>query len=255
MSLGRRCCQRRKPRHPRPEHPGWLAESIDLLGDDISDDDLDATTSADRSLPVTYGGLSRISPDGDTAESQPGGSPASVITPAGVGYTHVSQQQVPVREAGGVSMRVSVVGGSTIEGETREQARQVGRELAERGHELVCGGLGGVMEAACHGASRAGGHTIGVLPGEDPTAANPHVETAIATGLGNARNAVVVMNGEAAIAVDGSTGTLSEIALARDYGRPVAGLDTHRVDGVAVEHVETPAAAVGYVETAVGTDG
>jgi hypothetical protein len=112
-----------------------------------------------------------------------------------------------------------------------------------------------VTEAACRGASEAGGHTVGVLPGADPTAANPYVETAIATGLGTARNALVVMNGKAAVAVDGSTGTLSEIALARDYGRPVAGLDTHRVGGLAVEHVETPTAAVEYVETAVGTDG
>ena len=117
-------------------------------------------------------------------------------------------------------MRVSVLGGSTVTDTEYEQARAVGATLARRGHELVCGGLGGVMEAACHGATEAGGHTVGILPGADPAAANRHVETAIATGLGNARNAVVVLNGEAAVAVDGHTGTLSEIALAREYGRP-----------------------------------
>ncbi|MFB6200797.1 MAG: TIGR00725 family protein [Halorhabdus sp.] len=146
-------------------------------------------------------------------------------------------------------MRVSVIGGSTVEAKRYEQARDVGRLLAERDHEVVCGGLGGVMEAACQGASEAGGHTIGILPGEDRGAANEYVGTPIATGLGNARNALVVLNGEAAIAIDGSTGTLSEIALALDAGRPVAGLATHDVAGVAA--VETPLAAVAYVERAV----
>jgi uncharacterized protein (TIGR00725 family) len=145
-------------------------------------------------------------------------------------------------------MRVSVIGGSTVTDAVYEQARTVGATLAERGHETVCGGLGGVMEAACRGATEAGGHTIGILPGEERSAANRYVQTAIATGLGNARNAVVVLNGEAAIAVDGGSGTLSEIALARDYGRPVAGLDTH---DVGVEAVQTPEAAVEYVEAAV----
>jgi uncharacterized protein (TIGR00725 family) len=143
-------------------------------------------------------------------------------------------------------MRVSVIGGSTVPDEHYEQARMIGRLVAERGHEVVCGGLGGVMGAACRGASEAGGHTIGILPGSDRDAANPYVETAIATGLGNARNALVVLNGDAAIAIDGSTGTLSEIALALDAGKPVAGLATHDVSGV--EAVEAPAAAVEYVE-------
>jgi uncharacterized protein (TIGR00725 family) len=148
-------------------------------------------------------------------------------------------------------MRVSVIGGSSVTDERYETAREVGRRLAARDHELVCGGLGGVMEAACRGATEAGGHAIGILPGEDPTAANQYVETAIATGLGNARNALVVLNGEAAIAVDGGGGTLSEMALAREYGRPVAGLDSHDLADIGVEAVETPMAAVEYVERAV----
>jgi uncharacterized protein (TIGR00725 family) len=146
-------------------------------------------------------------------------------------------------------MRVSVIGGSRVEEATHDTAVAVGRELASRGHTVVCGGLGGVMRAVCEGASGAGGDTIGILPGEDRTAANEFVDTAIATGLGNARNALVVLNGDAAIAIDGATGTLSEIGHALDFGRPVAGLDTHEVDGV--EAVETPVAAVEYVERAV----
>ena len=143
-------------------------------------------------------------------------------------------------------MRVSVIGGSTATDAEYERAREVGRLLGEAGHAVVCGGLGGVMEAACAGAAETGGHTIGILPGEDRTAANEYVDTPVATGMGNARNALVVLNGDAAIAVDGGTGTLSEIALALDAGRPVAGLDTHDVAGVAA--VESPGAAVGYVE-------
>lgn len=145
------------------------------------------------------------------------------------------------------AMRVSVIGGSTVEDEEYDTARQLGKALAERGHTAVCGGLTGVMEAVCRGAREAGGETIGILPGEDRGAANEYVETTIATGMGNARNALVVLNGDAAIAVDGSTGTLSEIALALDAGLPVAGLDTHDIDGV--EAVDTPTAAVSYIES------
>ncbi|GAA0668144.1 TIGR00725 family protein [Natronoarchaeum mannanilyticum] len=146
-------------------------------------------------------------------------------------------------------MRVSVVGGGTITDAEYEQARDVGRLLAQRGHTVVCGGRTGVMEAVCRGAREEGGETIGVLPGEDSRAANEYVTTPIATGLGNARNVLVVLNGDAAIAIDGSTGTLSEIAHALDLGRPVAGLGTHDVAGV--EAAESAAEAVEYVEASV----
>ena len=143
-------------------------------------------------------------------------------------------------------MRISVVGGSTVSEATSETARTLGRLLARRGHVVVCGGQSGVMAAVCHGAQEQDGHTIGILPGIDPRAGNEYLETAVATGMGNARNALVVRNGDATVAVDGSTGTLSEIALALDAGHRVAGLDTHSIDGV--EHVATPEAAVEYVE-------
>lgn len=149
-------------------------------------------------------------------------------------------------------MRVSVVGGGTVTETEYERGRRVGGVLAERGHTVVCGGLGGVMEAVCRGASEAGGETVGILPGSDASAANQYVETAIATGMGRARNALVVLNGDATVAVDGNTGTLSELALALDHGQPVAGLDTHELDGV--EHVQTPVQAVDYVETTPAED-
>ena len=146
-------------------------------------------------------------------------------------------------------MRVSVIGGSAVPPDTAAVAADLGTALADRGHTVVCGGLGGVMEAVCRGARKAGGETIGILPTDDRADANPHVTVPIATGLGHARNALVVANGDAAVAVDGSGGTLSEIGLALAYGRPIAGLDTHDVDGV--EAVGSPAAAVEYVEAAV----
>ena len=146
-------------------------------------------------------------------------------------------------------MRVSVIGGGTVTDEESAVAEKVGRLLAERGHEVVCGGLGGVMEAACRGASEAGGRTIGILPGEDRQAANPHIDVAIATGLGHARNGLVVLNGDAAIAIDGGPGTLSELGFAGVFDRPIAGLGTHDAPGV--EAVDTPREAVAYVESAV----
>jgi len=149
-------------------------------------------------------------------------------------------------------MRISVIGGSTVTDEAAETAETLGRALAERGHTVVCGGLGGVMEAVCRGASQADGHTIGILPTERRADANEYVDTAIATGMGNARNVLVVMNGDAVVAVDGGTGTLSELGHALDFGKPVAGLETHEVDGVeGIDHVETPAEAVDSVERRV----
>lgn len=145
-------------------------------------------------------------------------------------------------------MRVSVVGGSTVGPTETERARTVGRLLARRGHVVVCGGLGGVMEAVCRGASEAGGETVGILPTADPADANEYVDTAVATGMGHARNALVVMNGDAVVAIDGGPGTLSELGLAGVFDRPVAGLHTHDVPGV--DPVETPREAVDYVESA-----
>jgi uncharacterized protein (TIGR00725 family) len=140
-----------------------------------------------------------------------------------------------------------VVGPGAASPEQEAVAEEVGRLLARRGAVVVCGGLGGVMEAACRGASREGGTTVGVLPGLDRGAANPFVSVAVATGLGEARNALVVRAADALIAVGGAYGTLSEIALALKAGKPVIGLGTWEIDGV--ERVEGPDAAVNMALT------
>src|SRR3954451_19270969 len=126
---------------------------------------------------------------------------------------------------------VAVVGPGEATPEQIATAEEVGRLLAERGAVLVCGGLGGVMEAACRGAKEGGGQTVGILPGGDRAAANPYVDVAIATGLGEARNALVVRAADVLIAVGGAYGTLSEIALALKTGTPVVGIRSWELAG------------------------
>lgn len=121
---------------------------------------------------------------------------------------------------------IAVIGGREPSAEETRLAETIGRELARQGATLVCGGLGGVMEAACKGASSEGGVTIGILPGDNRQAANPYVQIPIATGMGYARNVAVVKSAQAVIAIGGSYGTLSEIAHALQSGIPVIGLNT-----------------------------
>ncbi len=129
-------------------------------------------------------------------------------------------------------MLVSVIGGNRASPEILRQAEELGRGLAQRGLTVVCGGLGGVMEAVCRGAKSAGGETIGVLPGTRAAAANPYVSIPIPTGIGLARNAVVALAGKAVIALDGKYGTLSEIAYALNFRKPVIGIGTWGIEGV-----------------------
>jgi uncharacterized protein (TIGR00725 family) len=110
--------------------------------------------------------------------------------------------------------------------EQEAAAEEVGAGIAEAGAVLVCGGLGGVMEASCRGARSRGGATVGLLPGEDRSAANGWVQFAIPTGLGEGRNALIARAADALVAIGGSWGTLSEIALAARRGTPVIGLGT-----------------------------
>ncbi len=121
---------------------------------------------------------------------------------------------------------IAVIGGSECSSQEAELAEEVGRELAKHGAILVCGGLGGVMEAVCKGASSQGGVTIGILPGGSRQAANPYVQIPIVTNLGEARNVVVIKTVQAAIAIGGGYGTLSEIGHALRNGIPVIGLNT-----------------------------
>ena len=125
---------------------------------------------------------------------------------------------------------VSVIGGDPCTGEEESLAREVGERLARAGAILVCGGLGGVMAAACEGAAGAGGVTVGLLPGDDPSAANAHVTVPLATGLGHVRNTVVANAGHAVIAIGGRSGTLSEIAFARVKKKRVVSLGSWSLD-------------------------
>ena len=138
---------------------------------------------------------------------------------------------------------IAVVGAGTASPEDEAAARRVGLGLAQAGATVVCGGLGGVMAAACAGAREAGGATIGILPGTDRRDANPHVLVAVPTGLGEARNALVVRAADAVVAVGGAYGTLSEIAFALKSGVPVVGLNTWELvrDGVVDPGIEVAA--------------
>lgn len=127
---------------------------------------------------------------------------------------------------------ISVIGAGTADDALAEQAREVGRLLALAGWGVVCGGLGGVMAAACEGASLAGGFTLGILPGSDASAANPYCRVVVPTGMGQARNVLVVQTGQGAIAIGGAAGTLSEIGHALKAGKPVVGLGSWQVQGV-----------------------
>jgi len=130
----------------------------------------------------------------------------------------------------------------------RRKPRLLGARLAEAGATVVCGGLGGVMEAVCRGAKSAGGATVGVLPGLDRRAANAYVDIPIVTGMDQARNLIVARTGQAVIAVRGGYGTLSEIAHALKAGIPVVGLGTWKLSrpgdsSDAIHRADTPAEA------------
>ena len=152
-------------------------------------------------------------------------------------------------------MIIGVIGESNCTPELANEAEEVGREIARRGAILICGGLGGVMAAACQGAKAAGGQTVGVIPtdrgdGEPP---NPNVDIPIYTGLGQARNIIIVKSAQAVVAVGGRYGTLSEIALALSHGIPVVGLKTWSMakNGVQDQSVHIARSAVEAVGMAV----
>jgi uncharacterized protein (TIGR00725 family) len=150
-------------------------------------------------------------------------------------------------------VHVSVVGAGSTDARTDSFAEEVGRLLAARGAIVVCGGLGGVMEAACRGAKSGGGTTVGILPGLDRGEANRWVDVAIPTGLGEARNALVVRAADVVIAIGGEFGTLSEIALALKTGKPVVGVDSWELSrrGTTVTEIVRAATPFEAVERAL----
>jgi uncharacterized protein (TIGR00725 family) len=121
---------------------------------------------------------------------------------------------------------IGVIGAGSATFRGLQLAEQVGRLLAEQGAVVVCGGLGGVMEAACRGAAEVGGETLGILPGDTAEQANRYVTLPVTTNLGHARNVVIVQTAQALIAVEGEYGTLSEIAIGLKLGRPVIALES-----------------------------
>ncbi len=149
---------------------------------------------------------------------------------------------------------VGVVGPADATASLERTAEEVGRLVAEAGAVLVCGGLGGVMAAACRGAAAGGGLTVGILPGDDRRSANPWVAVPVATGMGELRNGLVVRGSDVLVAVGGGYGTLSEVALALKLGRPVVGLGTWglvRPDGTSDWAVTVATDPVSAVERAV----
>lgn len=126
-------------------------------------------------------------------------------------------------------MYVAVIGGQQCTPEEERTAYELGNLLAKNGAIIICGGLGGVMEAACKGAKAAGGTTIGILPGPFRGDANPFVDHAVATDMGQARNAIIVRTADAAIAVGGEYGTLSEVAMALKMGKKVVAISSWEI--------------------------
>ncbi len=141
------------------------------------------------------------------------------------------------------ALMLTVIGAGDAPEDVCAMAREVGREIASRGAVLVNGGRGGVMRAAAQGACDAGGHTIGILPGYDRSSANEFIEFAIATGMGEARNAIIVASSDAVIAMAGEGGTLAEIGFAKKFGRPIVALKSWpEIEGL--QRAGTPREAV-----------
>ena len=137
---------------------------------------------------------------------------------------------------------IGVIGAGSATPEMLRMAEEVGRLIGRQGHILVCGGLGGVMEAAARGAKLAGGTTVGILPEADRSTANQFIDIPVATGFGEGRNVIIVRTADILIAIGGEYGTLSEIAFALKMQKPVIGLGSWKIPGVI--GAETPQDAV-----------
>jgi hypothetical protein len=144
---------------------------------------------------------------------------------------------------------VAVIGGYECTPAVARTAREAGKFIAREGWILVCGGMGGVMEAACRGAREAGGVTVGILPGKSKSEANPFITIPIVTAMSHARNAIIVRTADAVLAIAGKFGTLSEIGLARAIDKPVFGIKTWDIEGVV--GVKDPAEAVRKIKEAL----
>jgi uncharacterized protein (TIGR00725 family) len=146
-------------------------------------------------------------------------------------------------------VQIAVVGSGSNDKEIKSLAQEVGREIARYGGVLVCGGLGGAMEAVAMGAKEMGGTTVGILPGDDQKSANKYIDYVVVTGMGHARNVIVVKSADVIIALPGGPGTLSEIALALKMGKQVISvggfLPWEKIEGV--KSIKSPKEAVKYI--------
>src|ERR1700757_4484517 len=142
-----------------------------------------------------------------------------------------------------MSIIIGVIGAAEATAQEFETAEEVGRKIAKKEGVLICGGLGGVMEAACRGAKSEGGLTIGIIPGFNASDANSYVDIPIVTGMSEARNIIIVRSSSAVIAIGGSYGTLIEIAAALKLGTPVIGINTWEVSSD-IKRATTPKEAV-----------
>jgi uncharacterized protein (TIGR00725 family) len=147
---------------------------------------------------------------------------------------------------------IAIIGARACDGNVSQIAEQLGGLLAKNGYTVICGGLGGVMEAVCKGAKAFKGITIGILPGDNPDDANPYVDIAIATGMGISRNLVIIRSAQAVIAISGGFGTLSELAFALQLGKPVIGLGTWDVSDQVVK-ASDPKDAVTKIKSLLNT--
>ncbi|MCK4397220.1 TIGR00725 family protein [candidate division WOR-3 bacterium] len=145
---------------------------------------------------------------------------------------------------------IGVIGSSTCSSSVSEVAYIVGKEIARKNAILICGGRGGVMEAACKGAKEEKGITIGVLPGNDKETANPYIDIPIVTGMGEARNVIIARSSDAVIAIAGKYGTLSEIAFALRFDVPVVGIATWNIN-IPILKAKNPKQAVGMALSAI----
>lgn len=143
--------------------------------------------------------------------------------------------------------QIAVIGGRTADKKLRDKAELTGKLIAKKGWQLICGGLSGIMDACAKGASSANGTVIGILPGANRNEANQHISIVIATGIGIARNSIIAHTADAAIAIDGAYGTLSEIAYFLQLGKPVVILDS-KWDIEGTIKTETPEEAVFLLE-------
>ncbi len=146
---------------------------------------------------------------------------------------------------------VGVIGAGEASDTDTERAFEVGKEIARQNLILVCGGMSGVMEAACRGAKSEGGVTVGIIPGSLKAEANPYVDIPVVTGFGQGRNIIVVRSSDAIIAIGGSFGTLSEIAFALRLQIPVIGIDTWDVSSE-IRRAEGPKEAVAMAVEFIG---